>query len=220
MEWPADDGMETMDLKNPQVQKWLLTAMIVGVGTYFWYTGIYTDNQQKTDAGYMRLEGLRTELKEVELKFRSLESLKAEYYDLTRRYRLVSQLLPEDDQLSPLLSKIHAAALETSSLIASVSPLPVVSSGFYDRENFNLKLHTTYHDLGDFLSRISNMPFIVNIETLSMMAVDETATPEVEGGGFTVTAEMQITTFHVKESERLVLMDDPEWNIRHEVLGI
>ena len=209
-----------MDLKNPNVQKWLLAAMICVVGSYFWYTKIYADYQQKVDAGYMRLEALRTELKEVEMKFRSLESLKSEYTDLTHRYRLVAQLLPAHDQLSPFLSKIHAAALETSSQVSRVEPLPAVSEGFYDRENYKLTVNSTYHDLGDFLSRLSNMPFIVNVDQLSMSAIDERESPEAAGAGFTLTTELSVATFHVKPSERLVLIDAEDLNGRSKESGL
>jgi len=43
---------------------------------------------------------------------------------------------------------------------------------------------------------------------LALKSVDERESPETVGGGFTLTAEMQIATYHVKESERLVLLDN------------
>ncbi len=196
-----------MDLKNSKTQKVLLLVMVAFVGAYFWHAKVYTGYQQKIDASYLRLESLQTELKEVEMKFRSLESLKAEYSDLTSRYQTIAQLLPEDNQLSPLLSKVHAAALETSSRVGAVKPLQKESQGFYDREGYQLMVHSTYHDLGDFLSRLSNMPFIVNVDDVQMTSDDEREHPEAEGGGFTVTAAITIATYHVKESERLVLLD-------------
>lgn len=196
-----------MDLKNAKTQKLLLLVLVAFVGAYFWHAKVYTVREQKIDAGYMRLESLQTELKEVEMKFRSLESLKEEYSDLTSRYQLIAQLLPEENQLSPLLSKIHAAALETSSRVGEIAPLQSESQGFYDREGYRLVVHSTYHDLGDFLSRLSNMPFIVNVDDVRMSSINEDEYPEAADGGFTVTAVITIATYHVKESERLVLMD-------------
>ncbi|MEW5702490.1 MAG: type 4a pilus biogenesis protein PilO [Candidatus Zixiibacteriota bacterium] len=198
-----------MDLRNPQTQKWLLAALAGFVVAYFWYAKVYSGYQEKIDGGYTRLEALETELKNVEMKFRSLETLKAEYADLTRRYRTISQLLPEDDQLSPLLSKIHAAALETSSRVGAIEPLPGVSEGFYDRQSFKLLVHSTYHDLGDFVSRISNLPFIVGVRELELSMVTDRDNPEAATGGYTVSATMLISTYRVKESERLVLLDEP-----------
>lgn len=201
--------MDHMDLRNTQTQKWLLAALAGFVVVYFWYTKMYTGNQEKIDSAYTRLEALETEVKNVEMKFRSLESLKQEYSEITTRYRNVSQLLPEEDQVSSLLTKIHGAALETSSRVATVEPRPNADEGFYIRQSFHLSLHTTYHDLGDFLSRLSSLPFIVNVSDVQLATVDERDNPEAASGGYTLTANFDISTYHVKESERLVLLDQP-----------
>lgn len=198
-----------MDLRNPTTQKWLLVALAGFVGVYFWYTKVYTGYQEKIEMSFTRLESLETEVKNVEMKFRTLESLKQEYAEITGRYRSVSQLLPEEDQLSPLLTKIHGAGLETSSRVASVEPIAGTPEAFYEKQNFRLTVHTTFHDLGDFLSRLSNLPFIVNVSDVDLRSVDERDNPEAATGGFTTTAQMTISTYHVKQSERLVLIDQP-----------
>ncbi|MBI3872550.1 MAG: type 4a pilus biogenesis protein PilO [candidate division Zixibacteria bacterium] len=197
-----------MDLRNPQTQKWLLLALVVIVGAYFWREKVYVHYQEKIDTGYTELEGLETQLKSVEMKFKSLETLKKEYGDLTRRYQTVAQLLPEEDQLSPLLTKIHGAALETSSRVASIEPLPSQSEGFYQKDNYKLTMHSTYHDLGDFLAHLSNLPFIVNVGDVAITTVDERDNPEAATGGFTLTATMTISTYRVKDSDKLVLLDE------------
>jgi Tfp pilus assembly protein PilO len=143
------------------------------------------------------------------MKFRSLDALKQEYNEITSRYRNVSQLLPEENQLSPLLTKIHGAALETSSRVASVEPQLPVTEGFYERESFHLTVHSTFHDFGDFLSRLSNLPFIVNVQNVDLATVEDRDNPEMATGGYTLTAKMDISTYHVKESERLILLDQP-----------
>ena len=199
--------MDEMDLKNPTTQKWLLAGLACLAAGYFWYTKVYVSYQEKIEASYTRLEALETEVKNVEMKFRSLDALKQEYHDITSRYRNVSQLLPEEDQLSPLLTKIHGAALETSSRVATVEPQPSVTEGFYQRESFNLTVHSTFHDFGDFLSRLSNLPFIVNVQDVELATVEDRDNPEMAEGGYTLTAKMTISTYHVIESERLILLD-------------
>jgi len=194
-----------IDLKDSKTQKWLLGALVACFIVYFWHAKIYKANQQELGSRYTRYETLQTELKNVEMKFRSLDALKKEYQDLTEKYRVISMLLPEDDQLAPLLEKVHGAALETSSRVASFEPLPPASEGFYDRYDFKMVLHTTYHDLGDFLARISNLPFIVNIGEVQMVTVSEQDNPVTAHGGFTTTVTMTISTYQVKEAERIVL---------------
>lgn len=193
------------DFKDPKTQKVLLLVLVGALGIYFWHGKVYKANQQELKAGYAHYETLQTELTNVEMKFRSLDALKREYQTLTDKYRVISMLLPEDDQLAPLLEKIHAAALETSSRVVEFQPLPPASEGFYDRHDFKMQLHTTFHDFGDFMARISNLPFIVNIGGVRMDTFAEQDNPETAHGGFTMTVNMTISTYQVKEAERIAL---------------
>ncbi len=194
-----------MDFKDPKTQKWMLGALVACLAVYFWHAKVYKANQEQLSTGYARYETMQTELKNVEMKFRSLDALKREYQELTQKYRSASMLLPEEDELAPLLEKVHGAALETSSRVASFEPQPSVSEGFYDRYDFKMVLHTTYHDFGDFLARISNLPFIVNIGEVHMITVSEQDNPITKNAGFTMTVTMNISTYQVKESEKIVL---------------
>jgi type IV pilus assembly protein PilO len=200
-----------VDVKDPKTQKWLLGLMLVAALGYVWHTKMYEPAKADIDSAYMHYEALQTQLKGVEMKFQSLDALKAEYKDLTDRYSMVSQLLPEEDQLAPLLTKIHAAGLETSTRIGDIEPMPAVAEGFYDRMDFQLSVYSTYHDLGDFLARIANLPFIVNVGEVQMVTTSEygspTAMQTTNLDEFTLTANLTISIYKVKESERLLLAD-------------
>lgn len=200
-----------VDLKDPKTQKWLLGLMVVAALGYVWHTKMYAPARENIDSAYMHYETLQTQLKGVEMKFQSLGALKAEYKDLTSRYSMVSQLLPEEDQLAPLLTKIHAAGLETSTRIGDIEPMPPVAEGFYDRVDFQLSVNSTYHDLGDFLARIANLPFIVNVGEVQMTTTSEYGSPTAQQNAnldeYTLTANLTISIYKVKESERLLLAD-------------
>jgi len=201
-----------MDLRDTKTQRWFLGALVAIVVIYFWHSKVYEPAESKIEMAYMRYEALQSQLKSVEMKFQSLEALKQEYNELTGRYRVVEQLLPEEDQVSPLLSKVHASALETSSRIESVEPQPPVSEGFYDRQDFKLVLNSTFHDFGDFLARVANLPFIVNVNDVQLLNPSDLATPtrnQVDEG-FTMLATLTLSTYKVKESERLMLADAEE----------
>jgi type IV pilus assembly protein PilO len=201
-----------VDLKDPKTQKWLLGVMVAAAIGYVWHSKVYQPTKAEIDTAYMKYESLQTQLKSVEMKFQSLDALKKEYYDLTDRYSQVSQLLPEEDQLAPLLAKIHGAGLETSTLIGDIEPMPPATQGFYDRFDFHLSVYSTYHDLGDFLARIANLPFIVNVGEVQMVTATEYGNPnrttDKDLEEYTVTANLTLSTYKVKESERLLLAEN------------
>ena len=39
--------------------------------------------------------------------------------------------------------------------------------------------------------------------------VEDRDNPEIDNGGYTLTARMNISTYHVIEAERLILLDQP-----------
>lgn len=196
-----------MDLRDPKTQKAFLGVLAAIFVVYFWHTKVYEPKEAKIEMAYMRYEALQSQLKSVEMKFQSLDALKREYNDLTGRYRVVEQLLPEEDQLSPLLSKVHASALETSSRIESIEPAVPVSEGFYDRYDFRVAVNSTFHDFGDFLARVANLPFIVNVNDVTMLNPTDMAVGRSPAAdeGFTMMAIMTLSTYKVKDSERLML---------------
>jgi Tfp pilus assembly protein PilO len=72
----------------------------------------------------------------------------------------------------------------------------------------------TYHDVGKFVSYVANFPFIANISNMHLETKEVAASPEdmqseeettqvVGKKKETVTARFVLSTYYVKESERL-----------------
>jgi Tfp pilus assembly protein PilO len=197
-----------MDLKNPRTQRIFAAGLVLFLVVYVWHSKVYRAYESKIAARAMQYEQIRTELKNVEMKFRSLAALKEEYRDLTVRYRTVERLLPEAQNVPELLSQIHAAALDANSQITEVKPLGIKPEGFYNQDTYDIVMNTTYHDLGEFLARVANFPFVVNISGVELQEVQEDR-PEAgkKRGKLTVTATFKMTAYFVQEAERLVLFD-------------
>jgi len=197
-----------MDLKDPKTQKVILTGIALFLVVYFWHAKIYKGYENKIYAHSQQYEQIRTELKNVEMKFRSLGSLKEEYKDLARRYRLVERLLPESQSVPDFLSQIHSAALESKSQIMEVNPLGIKPDDFYNQDGYRVSMNTTFHDLGLFLADVANFPFIVSVTDFELQEILEDR-PGVESKNdiYTVTATFTLTAYFVQESERLVLFD-------------
>ncbi len=198
-----------MDLKDPKTQKLVLAGIGIFLLGYLWYAKVYQGYEQKIQAHAQRYEQIQTELKNVEMKFRSMDALKAEYRALTGRYRKVERLLPESQNVPDLLSEVHSAALESNSEIIEILPMGTAPEDFYNVDSYQVVLNTTFHDLGWFLADVANFPFIVNIQDLQMEEVlrdNAEAIPE-ENEKYTITASLTLTAYYVQESEKLVLYD-------------
>jgi type IV pilus assembly protein PilO len=191
-----------MDLKNPKTQKLLLGGLVVFLGIYFWYAKIYSKNVTLIQQKQVRYENLMSNLKNVEMKAKSFESLKEEYKRLVDRYRKVERLLPEERQIPLFLMQMHSAASTNQTGITQIIPKPPEAISFYNANSFEVEISGSYHNFGGFLSNIANFPFLANVSNVTIMAVPpEGETREQKANS--ITASLKLTTYYVKEEERL-----------------
>ncbi len=191
-----------MDLKDPKTQKLLLGGLVIFLVIYFWYAKIFSKNTIIIQQKQTRYENLMSNLKNVELKAKSYESLKEEYHRLIDRYRRVERLLPEERQIPLFLMQMHSAASSYQTGITQIFPKAPEGVGFYNASSFNVEIAGAYHNFGGFLSNIANFPFLANVSNMTITAIPpEGQSPEQKARS--ITASFKLTTYYVKEEERL-----------------
>jgi type IV pilus assembly protein PilO len=191
-----------MDLKDPKIQKFLLGSLVIFLVLYFWYARIYSKNATLIEQKQVQYENLMSDLKIVEMKTKSFEGLKEEYEKLLERYHKVECLLPEEKQIPQLLMQMHSAASANQIGIIQIIPRDAVPMSFYKASSFDIEISGSYHNLGSFLSSIANFPFLANVSNVTITALpQEEQIPEQKGKS--ITTSLRLTTYYVKEEERL-----------------
>jgi hypothetical protein len=71
-----------MDFKDPKVQKIALACVVFFVLIYFWYSRVYTMQATQIAAKQTEYQTMITNLRNVEMKSKSLDGLQAEYKSL------------------------------------------------------------------------------------------------------------------------------------------
>ena len=201
-----------MDLKDPKIQKISLGVLAFFIVVYFWYTRLYSNYDNQIALKNQEFETITTNLRNVELKAKSLDALKVEYVELSDRYHEIEALLPEAKQIPSLLVQLHTASSLTGTKITRVQPLPINSEEFYNIATFEIEMIGTYHDFGSFISYIANFPFIANVSNVEIrsknLAISAAAAQSEDGikeikKKETVTATFTLSTYFVREDERL-----------------
>ncbi len=203
-----------MDFRDPKTQKVLMAVLAFFVVVYFWYSRVYTSYSQKLAEMTREYETMITNLKNVEMKSKSLEALKLEYTELLGRYHDIEQLLPEVKQIPSFLVQLHTASSLTGTNITKIEPVPISPESFYNVASFKIEMKGGYHEFGKFLGYVANFPFIANISELAInsTSVANFATeevPEEKQGRVdyrkepTIKAEFVLSTYFVKPEERL-----------------
>ncbi|MFZ5981741.1 MAG: type 4a pilus biogenesis protein PilO [Candidatus Zixiibacteriota bacterium] len=202
-----------MDFKDPKNQKIIIAVIAFLIVLYFWYSRVYSRYDNQISMKSQEFETITTNLKNVELKAKSLDALRVEYEALVNRYHEIESLLPEVKQIPSFLVQLHTASSLTGSKITRVQPLPITSEEFYNVASFEIELTGTYHDFGTFVSYIANFPFIANISRMEIKAQEvavaateaehDENVQEVGKKKETMTATFILSTYFVKEDERL-----------------
>ena len=201
-----------MDLKDSKTQKIVIAVLAFFIVTYFWYSRVYSRYNDQINSQRQEFETITTNLRNVEMKAKSLDALQLEYADLTERYHEIEALLPEVKQVPSILVQLHTASSLTGTRITKVLPLPIEAKQFYEVSAFEVHITGTYHDFGKFVSYVANFPFIANLSEVEISAEnvptnaygqEEGEQVEVGRKKATMNAKFKLATYYVKESERL-----------------
>jgi len=203
-----------MDIKESKTQKIALGVVAFGIIFYAWLVKVYMPDRDNLTLRDQEFATITTNLRNVELKAKSLDALKVEYENLLERYDEIEQLLPEVKQIPSFLVQLHTASSITGTRITRVHPQPITSEEFYNIASFQIEMTGTYHDFGTFISYVANFPFIANISGVTVNAVDiairKQDTKDKDKQGLnelckreTVTVQFTLSTYFVKEEERL-----------------
>ncbi|HHI02503.1 MAG: hypothetical protein DRP51_00200 [Candidatus Zixiibacteriota bacterium] len=199
-----------MDLRDPKIQKILMGVMAFFVVIYFWYTRLYTSYDNQLVSMTQEYERMITDLKNVEMKSKTLDALKEEYVELLDKYLEIEQLLPEVKQIPSFLVQLHTASSLTGTKITKIEPRPIAPESFYNVASFEIQMEGGYHEFGKFMSYVANFPFIANVSNMDLKTPSiSIGIAESETGGVrelnqpTIQANFLLSTYYVKPDERL-----------------
>jgi type IV pilus assembly protein PilO len=206
-----------MDWRESKTQKIAVGVLAFLIVVYFWHSRVYSRYSSQIDSKTQEFESITTNLRDVEMKAKSLDALKIEYTDLVGRYHEIEALLPEVKAVPSLLVQLHTASSLTGTRIPKVHPQEIASEEFYNVAGFELEMVGTYHDVGRFISYVANFPFIANVTGVELQTQsaanlkgragsrlgEEERSQIVGKKKETVTARFTLSTYFVKEDERL-----------------
>jgi type IV pilus assembly protein PilO len=201
-----------MDFKDPKIQKVSLAILAFFIVVFFWYSRLYSRYDNEIDLKSQEFETITTNLRNVEMKAKSLEALKVEYEELVTRYHEIEALLPEVKQIPSFLVQLHMASSLTGTKISKVKPLNLTTEEFYNIASFEIEMSGRYHDFGRFVSYVANFPFITNVSQMKVEAINVAISAPQEDKEKkidnlrqeeTMNATFTLSTYFVREDERL-----------------
>jgi type IV pilus assembly protein PilO len=174
-----------------QVGMFLLISL-AAIGVFWnWYA---QPSQAAIDARRAELAGLRAEIDRGLATAARLPEFRREVADLETQLDRLRTVLPEQQDVADLLTRVNQMATQSNLRILGFSPRAVARQQMHAEWPIGLQLEGTYHDLGDFLERVSKFPRIINVGSIRIRA------REPQTGSATITAECTATTFVLLET--------------------
>ena len=120
---------------------------------------------------------------------RRLPEFRREVAALEAQLERLRAVLPEEQDVADLLRRVQAMATQSNLTIRGFTPQAVAKKQMHAEWPIGLQLEGHYHDLGEFLERVSKFPRIINVGDIKIQARTN------QSDGSTVTAECTATTF-------------------------
>jgi type IV pilus assembly protein PilO len=141
------------------------------------------------DGQRQQLVSLRTEIETGLKTAKRLPEFRLEVTKLEAQLDRLRAVLPEEQDVADLLRRVQGMATQSNLAIRGFTPQTVSRKTLHAEWPIGLKLEGTYHDLGNFLERVSKFPRIINVGNIKIKARDQ------QTAAATVDAECTATTF-------------------------
>lgn len=193
-----------MDLQDPKVQRLLLSVLVSAVVLYgFFGTSLAPFTYASRSAEIAELETkhqqLTRDLERARLTVGNAAKLEREFDFLHRQWLVAQSLLPDEDEISGLVRKVSAAGTQAGLEWVRFEPQPAMAQGFYRENPIEVELEGGYHQVGTFLSSLSNVGRILNVRSLLMEGVDakKQGEPEID---HTLAVSMEVVAYTIDKA--------------------
>jgi type IV pilus assembly protein PilO len=169
-------GAQFQNLNGRHPGQWpLLPRALCGVGVLLavlalgWY--FYWDGQlEELTMGEQEEQRLREAYKSKVQQAVNLEALRKQKEQVGEYVATLEKQLPSKAEMDALLSDINQAGLGRGLQFELFKPGQVVVKEYYAELPIDIKITGNYHDVGAFTSDIANLPRIVTLNNLNLVA--------------------------------------------------
>jgi type IV pilus assembly protein PilO len=167
-------GIELSELDFNNVGAWpgvvrggalTIVFVLVLAGGYFL---LLTDKQSELERLQAQESGLKQEMTSKWDQAVNLEALRQQRDEITDRFGALLRQLPSDTEVPGLLEDITLTALDNGLQIESIELQPERQAEFYIELPMTITVAGGYHNIGAFVSGVSNLSRIVTLHDFTI----------------------------------------------------
>lgn len=169
----------------------LLAALILPAVAFFLMG--FSPKDKEIKALNASKNALLAEISKVEATAKQLEKHRAEMKETELLFRAASLLLPEKKEIPSLLTNISGLGTNSGLEFLSFKPVNEIPKTFYAEIPVNISVRGPYHNVGEFLDKISKLPRIVTASEINM------GSPVQAGNEMQLTTTLNLVTYRFIE---------------------
>ena len=139
-------------------------------GAVHWF--VFKPKQAEIAAKKVELEGLKQEIAKGRAAERKLAQFREEVKRLELELAKLLQILPSKRNTEELIKRIETLTRQGDFTLLKFTPGEFVQKDFYAEWPIDIQIQGTYHNLALFFDRMSRFSRIVNVEDMSIKALD------------------------------------------------
>ena len=161
-----------LDFKDLAKLKWYYQLLLVitvcgGLLAGFWYQFL-APIQSEIDIKTARLSELRQTIAKSQLQEKRLLEIKKQATELQTKLDKLKAVLPLEKETDQIFRAVQQLATLSGLHVVRVGPRQTIDKDIYTEYPIDLDIIGTYHNVGNFLDRIRQLPRIVNIGGLRL----------------------------------------------------
>jgi len=142
-------------------------AILVGISGWF----VIFPKYEKAKELKAEHEKLENDLRIATVKAARLPRLKKELAAAEAKFRIAGKALPESEEIPSLLAAISRSGQDAGLEFNLFQPQVEVNRDFYADIPVSIQVQGTYHNIGTFFDKVSDLSRIVNIKNIRIKPV-------------------------------------------------
>jgi len=146
----------------------IVFAVVAGLG-YYLFVGDQTDNLVKIERKEI---DLKKDFEKKQAKAVNLDAYKRQMQTIKDSFQTLLQQLPKADQMAEVLDEVSYAATGAGCEVVNLKFQDEKDAEFYSEKPIQVQVTGGYHQIADFVSRVSRSPRIVTLHDFSISIGD------------------------------------------------
>ncbi len=176
LEGLKDFDVNDIDFTNmgswPTVGKAIMASIVFGAVLFLGYYFFIADQADALVKIERKEIELKKEFEKKQAKAVNLEAYKRQMQTIKDSFQTLLQQLPKADQMAELLDEISYAATGAGCEISAASFKEEKDAEFYSEKPIEIQVTGGYHQIADFVSRVSRLPRIVTLHDFTISIGD------------------------------------------------